>query len=86
MASRQSLKYVNEIRLSKEVLSKTDIVFVLSTLTAGHFIEPVGIQRHNVPHFKGLIMLYLDFGDQGCGSTFTFCHVHLTKAILLHKI
>ena len=22
--------------------------------------EPVGVQRHNVPHFKGLIVLYLD--------------------------
>ena len=23
-------------------------------------LEPVGVQRHNVPHFKGLIVLYLD--------------------------
>ena len=46
----------------------------------------MGVQRHNVPHFKGLIMLYLDFGAQGRGSTFTFCHAHLKKAILLHKM
>ena len=48
--------------------------------------EPVGVQRHNVPHFKGLIMLYLDFEAQGRDSTFTFCHVLLKKAILLHKM
>ena len=27
-------------------------------------------------------MLYLDFEAQGRGSTFTFCHTHLKKAIL----
>ncbi len=31
-------------------------------------------------------MLYLNFGAQGRGSTFTFCHAHLKKAILLHKM
>ena len=46
----------------------------------------MGVQRHNVPHFKGLIMLYLDFEAQGRGSTFTFCHAHLKKAILLFKM
>ena len=30
-------------------------------------------------------MLNLDFEAQGRGSTFTFCHGHLKKAILLHK-
>ena len=41
----------------------------------------------HVSHFKGLIiMLYLDFGAQGHGSTFTFCHTHLKRAILLHKL
>ena len=24
-------------------------------------LEPVGVQRHNVPHFKGLIKLYMDW-------------------------
>ena len=46
----------------------------------------MGVQRHNVPHFKGLIMLYLDFEAQGRGSTFTLCHSYLKKAILLHKM
>ena len=31
-------------------------------------------------------MLYLDFEAQGRGSTFTLCHGHLKKAILLHKM
>ena len=48
--------------------------------------EPVGVQRRNVPHFKSLIVFYLDFEAQGRDSTFTFHHAHLKKAILLHKI
>ena len=44
--------------------------------------EPVGVQRHNVPLFKGQIKLYLDFEAQERGSTFTFQHAHLEKAIL----
>ena len=31
------LEEQKKVRLSKEVLIKTDIVYVLSTLTAGHF-------------------------------------------------
>ena len=31
-------------------------------------------------------MLYLDFEAEGRGSTFTVCHGHLEKAILLHKM
>ena len=31
-------------------------------------------------------MLYLDLEAQGRGSTFTFCHAHLKKVILLHKM
>ena len=31
-------------------------------------------------------MLYLDFEAQGRGSTFTFRHAHLKKAILLFKM
>ena len=41
---------------------------------------------HNVSHFKSLIMFYLDFEAQGRGSTFTFRHAHLKKAILLFKV
>ena len=37
MASRQSWKNEKKVRLSKEALTKTDFVYVLSTLTAGHF-------------------------------------------------
>ncbi len=46
----------------------------------------MGIQRRNIPHFKGLIMLYLDSKVQGRDSTFTIHHAHLKKAILLHKM
>ncbi len=35
-------------------------------------LEPVGVQRHNVHHFKGLIKLNLDSEAQGHGKTFTF--------------
>ena len=45
---------MKKVSLSKEVLTKTDFVYVLSNLTAGLF-EPVEVQRHNIPHFKGLI-------------------------------
>ena len=46
----------------------------------------MGVQRRTVPHFKGLIMLYLDFEAQGRDSTFTFHHAYLNKAVLLHKM
>ena len=49
-------------------------------------LKPVGVHRHNVPHFKGLILLNLDFEAQGRGSTFTLCHAHLKKAISLGKL
>ncbi len=38
-----------------------------------------------IPHFKGLVMPNLDFEAKGHRNTFTFCHGHLKKAILLHK-
>ena len=74
MASRQSWKNEKKVRLSKE-----DGFRQLWRLA---ILEPVGVQRHNVPHFKGLIMLYLDFEAQGRDSTFTFFHALLKKAIL----
>ena len=49
------------------------------------FLEPPGVQRLYVSHFKGLISGNWDFEAQGCDSTFTFLHVLLKKAILLHK-
>ena len=48
-------------------------------------MEPVGVQRRYVPHFKGLICANLDFEAQGRDSTFTFLHALLEKAILFHK-
>ena len=49
------------------------------------FLEPLGVQRRYVPHFKGLISAKVDLEAQGRDSTFTFCHAQLKKAILLHK-
>ena len=60
--------------------NKTD-VFLIVQLWQLAILEPIGVQRRNVPDFKGLIKFYLDFEAQGCGSTFTFCHAHLKKAI-----
>ena len=48
------------------------------------FLEPQGVQRPYVPHFKGLISAKVDLEAQGRDSTFTFCHTHLKKAILHH--
>ena len=45
--------------------------------------EPVGVQRHNVPHFKGLIVLYSIQGVQVHDGTFSFCHAQKKKATLL---
>ena len=45
----------------------------------------MGVQRHNLPHFKGLIVLYLDVQAQGRDTTFTFHHAHLKKAVLYRK-
>ena len=48
-------------------------------------LEPLGVQRRYVPHFKGLISAKVDLEAQVRESTFTFCHAQLKKAILLHK-
>ena len=45
----------------------------------------MGVQRHTVPNFKGLIELYLDFQAQGRDSTFTICHALVKRAILHYK-
>ena len=60
--------------------TKSD-VFILPNLQLA-ILELDGVQTRNVPHFKGLTMLNLDFEAQGRGSSFTFCHGHLKKAIL----
>ena len=45
------------------------------------FLEPLGVQRRYVPHFKGLISGKVELEAQGRDSTFTFCHAHLKKAM-----
>ena len=60
-------------------------VFLFFQIWRLAILEPVGVQRCNVPLIKGLIMLKLDFEAQGRGSTFTLCHGHLKKGILSHK-
>ena len=45
------------------------------------FLEPLGVQRPYVPHFKGLISGKVEPEAQGHDSTFTFCHAHLKKAM-----
>ena len=79
MASRQSWKNEKNVRFT----TKTDVFFNHSTLTA---LEPVGVQRHNVPHFKGLIVLYLDSRSSRAWQHFYFLPRPLEKAILLHKM
>ena len=50
------------------------------------FLEPLGVNRQYVSHFKGLISDKVDLEAQGHGITFTLCHTLLEKAILHHKI
>ncbi len=49
------------------------------------FLEPLGVQRRYVPHFKGLISVKVDLEAQVRDSTFTFCHAQLKKAILFRQ-
>ena len=49
-------------------------------------MEPLEVQRRYVPHFEGLIYGKVEPEAQGHDSTFTFCHAHLKKAILLLKM
>ena len=46
----------------------------------------MGVQRHTVPHFKGLINAKVDLEAQGRDTTFTLCHAQVQGAILLLKI
>ena len=55
--------------------------FGFSTLTLA-FLEPLGVQRRNVPHFKGLIYAKLELEVQRRDSTFTICQPLLKKTIL----
>ena len=80
MTSRQTWKFEKK----SIFLTKTDF-FSYFQLWRLVIPEPLGVQTHNVPHFKGLISGNLDFEAQGRDSTFTFLHTLLKKAILLHK-
>ena len=80
MTSRQSWTIEKNV-----CFSTTTDVFSFIQLWRLVFLEPLGVQRHYVPHFKGLISAKVDLEAQGRDSTFTFCHAHLKKAILHHK-
>ena len=45
------------------------------------FLEPLGVQRRYVPHFKGMIYGKMEQEAQGRESTFTFHHSLLKNAI-----
>ena len=45
-------------------------------------VDPVGVQKRTISHFKGLISAKVDLEAQGRDSTFTLCHALLKKAIL----
>ena len=59
--------------------------FVFSTLIRLVFLEPLGVQRRYVPHFKGLISGNLELTAQRRDNTFTFSHSLLKKVILQRK-
>ena len=81
MARRQNWK--NE-KMSVLLVKQTfSLIFQLWRLP---ILKPFRDQRRNIPHFKGPIMLNLDFEAQGRGSTFTLCNDHLKKAISLGKL
>ena len=65
MASRQSWKIKENVCFT----SKTD-VFSFFQLWRLAILKPVGVHRHNVPHFKGLIMLYLDSSNSNAWQHF----------------
>ena len=45
-------------------------------------LEPLEVQRRNVPHSKGLIYAKVELEAQGCDSTFTICQALVKKAVL----
>ena len=60
------VEITKKVRLSKEI----EGFLIFSTLTA-HILEPLGVQRRYVPHFKVLISGNLDFESLGRDSTLT---------------
>ena len=67
----QAVKVENtkKVRLSMEIED-----FSFFQLCQFVFLEPLGVQRRYVPHFKAPISGNLDFEAQGRDSTFTFLH------------
>ena len=61
-------------------------VFLIVQLWRTAILKPVGVQRHNVHHFKGLIVLYLDSRSSRAWQHFYLLPRPLEKAILLHKM
>ena len=57
----------------KPPLYKTDF-FSIVQLWRLVFLEPLGVQRRYVPHFKGLISAKVELEAQGRDSAFTFFH------------
>ena len=45
----------------------------------------MGVQRHTVSHFKGLINAKVDLEAQGRDISFIMGHTHLKKAVLYRK-
>ena len=78
--SRQIWTIEKNVRCS----TKTD-VFSNVQIWWPVFLEPFGVKRRNVPHFKGLIYAKVELEAQGHDSTFTICHAPLKKAILHYK-
>ena len=65
--------------------TKMEVLFLIVRIWKLIILELVEVQTHNVPHFKGLIVLYLDVQAQGRDTTFSFHHAHLKKAVLYRK-
>ena len=80
----QMYRVLNELDIGKEVLRR--IYFLFFQLWRLVFLEPSGVQRHYVPHFKALIYGNMELQAQGRDNTFTFCHAQFKKDILLHKM
>ena len=61
--------------------TKSDVFFDRSTLTLVS-LELLGVQRHTVAHFKGLINVKVDLEAQGRDTSFIMGHALLKKATL----
>ena len=76
-------KLKNEKNLWFPYLNGSFFVFQIWQLAG---LEPLGVQRRYVSHFKGLIRANWNPRAQGHDGTFTFCHALGKKVILQLKI